>query len=129
MILQFSGFAELLEPTKYKLFASNLNNIHEFVIDTTTETETIMVALRAIRNLASSSINERILFNGKLIPKLTGKLVSNPNPALNHHLVITLYKIFSLLRSLSKDVINSPHEEGSFHRKRINFCAADHRFG
>jgi hypothetical protein len=101
-----------LEQPKSKFFASNLSNIPELILDTSTETETIVVTIRAIRNLANnSSSNVRILFNVKLIPKLAGKLVSNPNPALNHHLVITLEKIISLLRSLSKNVINNPHDE------------------
>ncbi len=100
-----------LEQPKSKFFASNLSNIPELILDTSTKTETIMAAIRAIRNLANSSSIVRILFNVKLIPKLAGKLVSNPNPALNHHLVITLEKIISLLRSLSKNVINNPHDE------------------
>ena len=70
-----------LEQPKSKFFASNLSNIPELILDTSTETETIMVALRAIRNLANSSSNVRILFNEKLIPTLAGKLVSNTNPA------------------------------------------------
>jgi hypothetical protein len=100
-----------LEQPKSKFFASNLSNIPELILDTSTETETIVVTIRAIRNLANSSSNVRILFNVKLIPKLPGKLVSNPNPALNHHLVITLDKIIPLLRYLSKNVINNPHDE------------------
>ncbi len=100
-----------LEQPKSKFFSSNLSNIPELILDTSTETETIVVTIRAIRKLANSSSNVRILFNVKLIPKLAGKLVSNPNPALNHHLVITLEKIISLLRSLSKNVINNPHDE------------------
>jgi hypothetical protein len=48
-----------------------------------------MVALIAIKNMANSSLNVRILFNGKLIPKLAGKLVSNPNPAGKKATILT----------------------------------------